>query len=235
MKLGIFADPHWCGQDVLCKTRRPRLSLAKMQAASEAFAKAGVDLILCMGDLVDPEETHEAEIFHLKTAFTLFQSTEAPFLLVPGNHDYHVFGAGEMEELVGFRIPPYRIDVGGVRLIILDANYRSNGRRYDIAGVEWRDTNLPQEQLDFLQGALHTSSLPCVVAVHEVLDPTVRQDHVIRNAEAARSIIRKNGKVRLVLQGHYHAGADSLINGIPYLTVPAMCEGTENHFLILDL
>lgn len=70
MKLGIFADPHWCGQDVLCRTRRPRLSLAKMQAASEAFAKAGVDLILCMGDLVDPEETHEAEIFHLKTAFT---------------------------------------------------------------------------------------------------------------------------------------------------------------------
>ena len=47
--------------------------------------------------------------------------------------------------------------------------------------------------------------------------------------------MEESNKVSLVLQGHYHKGGDRMENGIRYLTVPAMCEGEENHYLILDL
>ena len=47
--------------------------------------------------------------------------------------------------------------------------------------------------------------------------------------------IRESGKVKLVMQGHYHLGAERTIDGIPYITLPAMCEGTDNSYQILVL
>ena len=39
----------------------------------------------------------------------------------------------------------------------------------------------------------------------------------------------------MVLQGHYHLGAEHTIDGIPYITIPAMCEGKDNSYRILTL
>ena len=47
--------------------------------------------------------------------------------------------------------------------------------------------------------------------------------------------VKESGKVCMVLQGHYHKGNENIINNIPYITLPAMCEGEENSFLILEL
>lgn len=102
-------------------------------------------------------------------------------------------------------------------------------------GVQWTDSNLPNEQCDFLKAAISEASEPCVVCIHENLDPLVDELHNVKNAERIRDIIRKNGKVTLILQGHYHTGAEHTIDGIPYVTVPAMCEGTVNAYRILTL
>ena len=40
--------------------------------------------------------------------------------------------------------------MGGYQFVFLDANYRADGRRFDVAGVEWTDSNLPHEQCLFL-------------------------------------------------------------------------------------
>ncbi len=37
MKIGVFADPHYCSSEVLCRTRRPRLSYEKVRQVMEAF------------------------------------------------------------------------------------------------------------------------------------------------------------------------------------------------------
>ena len=132
-------------------------------------------------------------------------------------------------------ISPYALSDGGYRLIFLDANYRSDSRRFDIVGVQWTDSNLPNEQCDFLKAAISEASEPCVVCIHENLDPLVDELHNIKNAERIRDIIRKNGKVTLILKGHYHPGAEHTIDGIPYVTVPAMCEETVNAYRILTL
>lgn len=36
MKIGVFADPHDCSSEVLCRTRRPRLSYEKVRQVMEA-------------------------------------------------------------------------------------------------------------------------------------------------------------------------------------------------------
>ena len=235
MKIGVFADPHYCSSEVLCRTRRPRLSYEKVRQVMEAFRQNGVDYAVCMGDLTDREDTHEAELARLEEITALIRSFGLPFCLIPGNHDYASFSAAELETLGGFRIPPYTLDFPALRWIVLDANYRTDGRRFDVAGVDWKDSNLPPEQVAFLRQALAETSRSCVVLVHENLDPGVQKDHIIRNASEVRELIAASGRGRLVLQGHYHPGAEAVVSGIPYLTVPALCEGEAVPYPILEL
>lgn len=236
MKIGVFTDVHYCGAEVLCGSRRPSLSLEKIREAMEAFSAEKVGVCICLGDLTDhtADDTNENTRAYFYEALNLIRSYGIPFFLVPGNHDYIAMTA---EDLRGaeIKIPPYSISFGGYRFIFLDANYRSDGRRFDVAGVEWTDSNLTSEQILFLKDALSETDEPCIICIHENLDPFVESHHIVKNSEKIRQIIRESGKVKLVMQGHYHLGAERTIDGIPYITLPAMCEGTDNSYQILVL
>ena len=203
----------------------------------EAFKEAGVDICFCLGDLTDngPDDTKETVAQAFREAMELILSFEIPFYLVPGNHDYLILKAEELSRLGDYKIPPYTVKTDEYDFIILDANYRSSMARFDIEGVEWTDSNLPPFQLEYLRKALSDSHKDCVVLVHENLDPAIHISHLIKNGKAVRDIIRDSGRVRLVLQGHYHGGAEGKIDGIPYITLPAMCEHKEGYYKILEL
>lgn len=235
MKLGLFADPHYCKKDRICSNRRPVLSLGKIMEAMEVFRKANVDFCVCLGDLIDRGDIREENAECLRDVMEVIRASSLPFLYIPGNHDYAEFSAGELAEYTGCPVAPYTVETDSHLLIFLDACYRSDLRRFDVAGVDWKDSNLPPEQLEFLEKTLNASAKPCVIFLHENLDNGVQIDHIIKNAEDVRAILEASGKVKLVIQGHYHPGADHIINGIRYLTLPAMCEGTENRYLILEL
>lgn len=99
----------------------------------------------------------------------------------------------------------------------------------------WTDSRLPDAQTAFLSDVLRSADRPCVILVHECLDPALPDDHLIRNAEEIRTLLSLGGKVSLVVEGHYHPGADHTDAGIRYLTVPALCEREEAPYTILDL
>ncbi len=234
MKIGIFTDVHYCHAKRLCGTRRPSLSSDKLREAMTAFRKAGVDICLCLGDLTDhaPHDTKENVLSCLDEMLSLIHSFGIPFYLVPGNHDYLVTRFDELFARLSQPTLPFFLDFGTLRLIFLDANYRSDMRRFDEAGVVWTDANLPPEQLAFLTRALDTATGEAIVILHECLDPLTDTDHIVKNADAVRALLENSGKVRTVWQGHYHPGADHTVNGIRYVTFPAMCEGEGNAFSI---
>ena len=234
MKIGLFTDVHYCKADVLCTTRRPSLSLLKLREAMDAFKAAEVDFCLCLGDLTDhaPTDTKADVVACFREALDLIRSYGIPFHFVPGNHDYLVL-TGEELEAAGLPLPPYKFSFGDYDFIALDANYRSDMRRFDEAGVEWTDSNLPKEQCDFLKNALLENGKRKIVCIHENLDPAIDYFHLVKNADTVREIIK--GKASLVLQGHYHHGGESTVDGIPYITLRAMCEGTENSYRILKI
>ena len=89
--------------------------------------------------------------------------------------------------------------------------------------------------VEFLKSRLDKTTKPCIILVHENLDPSVDKMHIIKNAEQIRAIIKNSRRVALVIQGHYHCGKESIIDNIPYITLPAMCEGERNSFKILEL
>lgn len=237
MKVGLFTDSHFCRADCINGNRRPALSLGKIREAMEAFREAQVDVCFCLGDLTDHDtgDTRESILDCLKEEMALIHSYNIPFYLVPGNHDYLMLSAEELMAEVGGEIPPYTVEMGGYTFIVLDANYRSSLVRFDIAGVDWTDANLPPEQVTYLEQALEQAKGDCIVLVHENLDPTVERHHIIKNAEEVRGIIARSGKVKAVWQGHYHWGSEQVLDGIPYLTLAAMCEGEDNVYRIIEL
>jgi hypothetical protein len=73
------------------------------------------------------------------------------------------------------------------------------------------------------------------IFIHHNLNPDAEQHHLVKNAAEVREILEKSGKVKAVWQGHYHTGHDSIINGISYHTLGAMCEGEENRYIIAEI
>ena len=236
MKIGLFSDTHYCNYDNI-GWRNPKLANERTSEAMEAFNREGVDLCFSLGDLTDHVEgdTKEDVKSYFEKILSLIKSYNIPFYSVPGNHDYLMLTREEIERDLGLKAPPYKIEKNGITFIILDANFRSDYRCFDEAGVLWTDSNLPPYQLEYLKNTLQDSKNSVVVLVHENLDPNTDDDHIIKNAEEVRKIINDSKKVKMVIQGHYHSGKNSLIDGIPYITLSAMCEARENPYQIIEI
>jgi len=235
MKLGLFTDPHTSTKDVSCGTRRPAMSFGKIREAMEAFRAADVDLAVCLGDLVDECDTMEENIRTVTELAAMIRSSGIPFECVMGNHDYQNFTREEFRRYTGFSLERV-IRFGSKTLCFLDANYADTGEVYRRNALDWTNSYVPEDQVCALREALaQPETDEAFVFVHQNLDPSVERHHIIRNAEEIRAVIRESGKGKAVFQGHYHPGKESVIDGIPYHTLPAMCEGTENRFVITEI
>ncbi len=237
MKIGLFTDCHYCNCEMLGGSRAALESFEKTKKAMEEFKKQGVDICFCLGDLTDnvPGDTKESVMEYFVNITRLIKSYGIPYYLVPGNHDYLIVKAEELKEKIDFKIPPYTVNTEKCNFIVLDANYRSSMERFDVAGVEWTDSNLPPEQVEFLKNELKSSDKDCFILVHENLDPYVHPWHIIKNSDEVREIIKQSDRVKMVIQGHYHSGAERIIDNTPYLTLPAMCEHSENYIKIIEI
>lgn len=236
MKLALFTDPHYCNLEVTCKTRRPVLSYSKIREAMETFVREGADLVLCLGDIIDNCGNRDINIEKTEEIAALIRSYPLPFYSLMGNHDANVFTREEFSAHTQGFLPPFALTAQGKTLIFLDANYNDDSTPYLPGAVDWKNTYIPEEQLRRLKQVLDDiRTEEAYVFLHQNLDPEVQKDHIVRNAASVREILRVSGKVKAVFQGHYHKGHDTVLDDIPYRTLPAMCEGEKNQFEIIEL
>ncbi|MHB1151104.1 MAG: metallophosphoesterase family protein [Eubacteriales bacterium] len=229
MKIGLIADPHY-SSDERIGNRYPRRSLDKIYSAAKAFKSANVDLILCLGDMINDEAGHNEENLRLISE-PLVSVTEC--LLVQGNHDRELFTAEQLAKRTGMTAAPCSFVRGRIRIIALDGNFCSDGSPYRLHETDWTDTFLPGDQLAMLRSSLAESSEDTYIFIHQCLDPHAEAHHIVRNAAEVRAIIAESGKVKGVYQGHYHPGLESTVDCIPYHTLPAMCE--NGLWYVIDL
>ncbi len=235
MKIGIFSDLHFCSAEDLGLGRRPQEGFERLRRALNDFKQGEVDLCVCLGDMIDRAEgdSRDEVLGYLKKCVALIREFGIPFYLVPGNHDFLVLSREDFKG-AGITLAPFTIKGEGVTLIGLDANYRENGH-FDTIGEKWDDAHLPSTQLKMLEGEIDASCGECVVMIHENLDPCVDFSHQLRNASEVNEIVsRHSDKVKSVLQGHFHYGADNTFSGVPYHTVKSICVFDEGFFEILE-
>lgn len=230
MKIGLFTDAHYSSQALTCGVRRNRLSLGKLRAGYAFFAEQGCGLCISLGDLIDKNDSHEADVRHLEEVRDVIASAGIETVCVMGNHDAFTFTKEEYYGILGGCAPADRT-ADGLRLLFADTCYFRNGERYTPAGGDWTDCFLPGEAA-FL-AALSESESPAAVFLHHNIDPAVPADHRLSNAGALFAGIRNSKKVRAVFQGHYHPGMRSRYGDVCCVTLPAVCE-QENAFFVFD-
>ena len=157
MKIGVFSDSHYCSAELLCGSRRCSLSLKKIGEALDFFDRESVDICVCLGDIIDHHQDEDGSRALLSEVADELKERKYPFLYVPGNHDYVCLEPEEITGMLGVTVPPYTVDACGFRFIVLDGNYDSNMVRYGSFPFDWKDSNLPQSQLEYLENELASS------------------------------------------------------------------------------
>ena len=228
MKIGLYSDPHYSSQALTGGNRYNNKSLDKMAAAYRDFEAAGCDLILCLGDLTDTEDTKAQEVANMRAIAALFAACPIPTMVVMGNHDAYVFEPQEFYALLG-GCEPRDMVMGNATLLFLDANYNPDGTPYHPHDFRWDECYIPTAGL---RERIAAAEGDVTVFLHQNIDPNRPADHRPVNADKVCRILADSGKVKAVYQGHFHWGADNVVDGIRYVTLPAMCCYENTHKII---
>ena len=224
VRIGFYSDPHYALRQQPGEIRQRRKSLERMQKAYALFEDEKCDLVICMGDLIDHDESHAQEIENLTKVAQVIHSSSMPTMCIMGNHDAFSFTQEEFYRVLG-GCEPMDLFLKGKNLIFEDACWFENGKHYMPGDEDWTDTCIPDlpafaHKLSELEGEIH-------LFLHQSLDPDIDHYHRLNNADQVVDILEKNGRVRSVIQGHYHPGKKSCHNGIRYITFAALCEQEE--------
>ncbi len=246
LTIGLFTDAHVAGADY--SSRYCSHSLDKLAEAIDTFIERKVDAIIDLGDLldrVDGDPTDPAD--NLAAAAAIVRRFDGPHHFVLGNHDLDCLTKADLLAQSGAAsdTPRYAFDHAPFRFIVLDTNCFEDGSDYtpETMPEDWGEAWLGEAQLTWLADELkRAGDRPTLILTHAELDPRVTEagvnKHAVKDSAAARGIIAQAGNVRAVLQGHCHTGRFGEHDGIPYLTLKALCEGPfppSNAYAILHL
>jgi hypothetical protein len=230
VRFGILTDSHYADADAK-GTRVYRESIAKVREAVGRLRMDRVAFLAQLGDIKDmadgePPERTQAHLAAITDETARFGG---PVCHVLGNHDMDNLSKAEaLARLRSTGVPAgqshYAFSRGGVRFVALDACFTADGGPYDRGRFDWRDTQVPAAQLDWLRRELDAASEPVVVLAHQRLDGA--GDLFVKNSADVRGVLEASGKVLAVFQGHDHPGARTRLSGIHYYTLKAVVEGS---------
>ena len=180
VRLGLIADLH---HDVMHD------AAARLDAFLESMAADPPDAIIQLGDFAWPAPKNRPVV----DAFS--QGHSLP-LHVIGNHDTD--GGYTFEQLLdawSMNRRYYARDVGGLRLIVLDANERppNHGGGYP--------AHVGPEQIEWLRGELKSGDGPIVVCSHQ---PLAGSSSIDNAPELQRVLNAAADRVVLAVNGHTH-------------------------------
>ena len=241
-RFGIVTDVHYADR-IDDGQRAYQESTAKLQECVDTMNHYNVDFLIELGDFKDmsfpvSDERTLIFLYRIEKVFSGFRGSRYHVL---GNHDEDCISKAQFNEIAtNTGIPAektyYSFDRKGVHFVVLDANYDSTGKDFEKGNFNWGDPNIPAKELKWLRKDLRKARGPVVVFCHQLLDEA--SAYAVNNAEEARKIMEKSGKVRAVFQGHYHEGKYRLVNGIHYYVLKAVIEGSgaeNNSYAIVDI
>ncbi len=243
LRFGLTTDSHYADREP-GGTRYYRESLEKMRAFIDVVNHEKVDFIVHMGDFKDQDMKPDMErtLTYLKKLELVYTQFNGPKYHVLGNHDMDSISKEQfLEHVQNTGIDSnqsyYSFEKDKFKFIVLDANFREDGSPYDRGNFDWTDTNIPQQEVTWLEKELKNTDKPVIIFVHQLLE-IVEGPYGIKNQAGIRKILEKSGKVGTVFQGHIHEERFHIINDINYYTMFGMVDysGPENNsFAIVDV
>lgn len=220
--VGLLTDIHSANK-LPQGSRFYRRSLTKVDYAFSQLLPLKPQRIVHLGDLVDSHPTDLAEEMAARTVAQRFKETGVPYHFVMGNHCLSAMNKVRYAEVTDTAGSYESFDIAGVRFILLDACFRSDGVAYANGKFDWRDSFVPEPQISWLSDRLSSAKGPCVVLTHQLLDGLPGMS--VKNHERVRSVLSRAGNVCAVIQGHFHFNRLVEIDGIPYTVLRSVVDG----------
>lgn len=225
---GLLADPQYADKPPH-GGRFYRETLQKVVRCMDILRSAGVDFVVCLGDMIDGAADEGASEKDWRMVQAIIETLGKPCYHVLGNHDVNAISRARLISLGGFPDDRgyFAFTHRDTQCVVLDTNYDGAGKPYKPGEGRWDECYVNAEQLDWLSRALAAcDARRCLVFTHALLDGAEPR-HTVKNAVQVRTVLERSGKTHVVFQGHYHAGHAGAIHGIPYLTVRGLVDGPD--------
>lgn len=233
MKLAVVNDIH-VGKS-LEHNGRVRASSHLVEDMLPIFLKEimeqhSPDALINLGDLIRSEERN-IDLQKYSRLINNFEGLDVPVIHLLGNHELKKMSLEEIENIwheQGFNQKSYGSnEIGDFTLIWLGMELDSNDHRTRF---------LPADQMNWLKDQLKQINRPTVIFTHcaiddhdvngnffyEASDNRSKKALFLENQQEIRKIISSGKSVIAVIQAHLHYFHTKKIDGIPYITCPAM-------------
>lgn len=245
VRFGVVTDVHYAEREN--GALRYGDSIEKLKDAVKYFNSCKLDFVIELGDFKDcVGRDKDGALQYLKEVEAALQASKAPVYHVLGNHDMDLLSKDDFFSIT--RNPGnangrswYSFVKSGVRFLVLDACFRPDGTAYDNGNYSWKESFIPEEELEWLRAELDSGKEPAVVFIHQMLDSydkAIPEESFVTNADAVRAVLEESGKVLACIQGHWHDASYSTKNGIHYYTQRAMLLGNmpqNNSYSVIDI
>lgn len=233
MKIAVVNDVH-VGKS-LEHEGKVRASSHLMEEMLPTFLEGIVkqhapDVLVNLGDLIRSVEK-ESDLEKYRHLIEIFKNTKIPVIHLIGNHELKKMPLQSIESIWhnhGFPQKSFGSqDFNNFTLIWLGLELDPTDHRVRL---------LPLEQLDWLKIQLKNKERPALIFTHcaiddhdvngnffyEASDNKKKTALFLQNQASIREVISNAGTVAAVLQAHLHYFHTKQIDGIPYITCPAM-------------
>ncbi len=213
MHIAHITDTHIVAEGTLLNGRTD--VAARLQLAVHVInaLEPSIDAVIVSGDLVNDGD-EEAYRYLL----TLLESLEAPFYLVPGNHD----SRSEMQRLFGgtsfFPVTSgfghYTVDTADLRLIALDSSIEGQEKpAFCAERAAWLSQTLAEDTATPTLLFIHHPPIRTGIGFYDLIaDPDW--------ADKLQRLIKASHNVKLVACGHVHTHVNGMIGQARIVAAP---------------
>ncbi len=242
LSLGLITDVQYADADPEGE-RHFRTSIPKLKTAAADLARENLPFTLHLGDVIDRDFKSFAAIM------PHFEGLGHPVRHLLGNHDFSVKDEekNKVAGTLGMPADHYAFSAAGVRFVMLDTNEVSSykhpaGSEADRKAADelqrltaggsthakpWNG-GISSDQLAWLEkelAAADSAKEPVIVCSHHPLLP--EDDHRAWNNREILAVITHHSSVRACFCGHFHAGAEFISKGIPFITFKSLLHEPE--------
>ncbi|MFA6973558.1 MAG: metallophosphoesterase [Parcubacteria group bacterium] len=222
-RIGWVSDIHadrFKKRDVDSGLLYPKKYMEYLPKVFDAMKDEGINVVIATGD-----NTNSGDDNYARELKRIAEEKKMDVIWVRGNHDND-----EVMEILGVSGEDYYFrDYKGTRIIIMDTTEYLNGE-YDYKG------GVSSDQLAWLREAMQTDK-EIIVAMHiPIFDSDTEKynihdlegeflgvsENVLERFSELEKVLRESGKVKIVLNGHWHVRWQKEYNGVRYFGQSAL-------------